>query len=100
MPDKHALVIASSDYRDSRLARLITPGQDARQLAAVLADPRIGRFEDVVQLINESESTVRRAISRFVGQRRRDDLLLLYFSGHGILDEQGLLYFAAADTEP
>ena len=31
--------------------------------------------------------------------RQRDDLLLLYFSGHGVKDEQGHLYLALRDTE-
>jgi len=30
--------------------------------------------------------------------RTRDDLLLLYFSGHGLKDEDGKLYFATPDT--
>jgi hypothetical protein len=37
-------------------------------------------------------------IEAFFENRKRDDLLLVYFSGHGIKDADGQLYFAAADT--
>jgi Caspase domain len=40
-----------------------------------------------------------REIERFFDDRQHEDLLLLYFSGHGIRDLGGQLYFAAADTE-
>jgi hypothetical protein len=37
-------------------------------------------------------------IEEFFDGRSRDDLLLLYFSGHGILDQGARLYFATTDT--
>ena len=42
---------------------------------------------------------MRRAISRFYATKNRDDVLLLYFSGHGVLDDRGQLYLAVKDTE-
>jgi hypothetical protein len=50
-------------------------------------------------LLNEPADTVRRAIEAFFADRKRDSLLLLYFSGHGIKDQDGQLYFALADTQ-
>jgi uncharacterized caspase-like protein len=38
-------------------------------------------------------------IEAFCDDRKRDDLLLLYFSGHGIKDADGQLYFATVDTQ-
>jgi Caspase domain len=49
--------------------------------------------------LNEGLATVRKAIARFFDLRHRDDLLFLYFSGHGVRDEQGHLYLAVRDTE-
>ncbi len=99
MAGKYALVIGNSEYQDSRLAGLVKPGQDARGLAEVLRSPAIGAFDEVRLLVDEPEAVVRRAISRFFAQRSRHDLLLLYFSGHGVLDDEGQLYFAVRDTE-
>ena len=38
-------------------------------------------------------------MERFFADRGVDDLLLLHYSGHGVKDESGDLYFAAANTE-
>ena len=62
-------------------------------------DPEIGGFQDAKLLVNLSTATVRRTISNFYSNKARDDLLLLYFSGHGVLDDQGRLYLAVKDTE-
>lgn len=37
-------------------------------------------------------------IETLFASRSRDDLVLLFFSGHGIKDDQGKLYFATRDT--
>ena len=42
--------------------------------------------------------TVRLEINRLYSDRSKDDLLLLYFSGHRIKDDYGDLYLAVKDT--
>jgi len=92
-----ALIIASSQFEDTDLKRLIAPVQDAERLARVLGDARIGDFE-VQTIINGSRDEVGKAIESFFLDKNRDDLLLLYYSGHGIKDENGQLYFAVPNT--
>lgn len=99
MGRKLALIIGNSDYQDTRLAKLVKPDNDAAGFASVLRDSEIGGFDGVTTLLNEPEARLRREIARFFAQKSRDDLLLLYFSGHGVLDELGSLYFAVRDTE-
>ena len=99
MSSKFGLIIGNNEYQDSRLAQLLTPSQDASRLGEVLRTPEIGGFDDVTVLINEPETKLRRTISRFFANRKKDDLVLLYLSGHGILDDQGVLHFAVKDTE-
>jgi GTPase SAR1 family protein len=99
MARKLALIVTNSRYEDGGLARLATPDVDGRALAEVLQDSDIGGFDDVNVLLNEGLATVRKAIARFFDSKHRDDLLLLYFSGHGVRDEQGNLYLAVRDTE-
>jgi WD40 repeat protein len=41
---------------------------------------------------------VGRAIGEFYRERRRDDLTLLYFTGHGLKDDEGRLYLAMTNT--
>jgi hypothetical protein len=92
-----ALIVASSQFTDETLQQLVAPGQDAADLARVLEDATIGGFE-VKRLINRPSHEVRREIEAFFANRKRDDLLLLYFSGHGVKDDDGRLYLATTDT--
>jgi len=98
MPERFALFIGNDQYEDQSLARLKTPSADVQGLARAFEDPSIGHFDEVSQLINEADVHVRRAVGKFFSRRRADDLLLLYFSGHGVLDDQGRLYLAVKDT--
>jgi formylglycine-generating enzyme required for sulfatase activity/uncharacterized caspase-like protein len=96
---KFALVIANTEYQDANFAKLTAPGKDAEEFAQVLHDPELAAFDDVQVLLNEGEGKTRRAIARFFAERKTADLLLLYFSGHGVRNEQGQLFLAANDTE-
>lgn len=73
--------------------------RDIAKLEPVLKDPRIGDY-NVDKLLNEPRETVREKIEEFFADRRTHDLLLLYFSCHGVLDDDGRLYFVATDTRP
>ncbi len=99
MSRKLALIIGNSEYQDASLARLLTPSADVNALAEVLRAPDIGAFDEVTTLVNDFATTIRRAIARFFALKAPDDLLLLYFSGHGILDDHGKLHLAVKDTE-
>lgn len=96
---KYALIIGNNKYDDPKLAQLKTPAADSQALAKVLDDKTIGGFDAVTPLINQNETRVRRAISEFLTDKKPDDLVLLYFSGHGILDDRGRLYLALKDTQ-
>ncbi len=99
MITKYALIIANTEYKDPKLAKLAAPANDAEALARVLQSPELAAFEEVKTLINETEPKTRRTIAEFFVNRHTDDLLLLYFSGHGIRDEHGRLYLATKDTD-
>jgi hypothetical protein len=96
---KYALIIGNNKYDDPKLAQLKTPAADSQALAKVLDDRTIGGFDVVLPLINQNEAQARRAISEFLMDKKPDDLVLLYFSGHGVLDDRGRLYLALKDTQ-
>src|SRR5258706_6116522 len=98
MSGKYALIIGNTEYIDPGLAQLTAPGKDEEDFARVLKDQEIGAFDDVNILLNQSEPVVRGAIDEFFDQKRPDDLLVLYFSGHGVRDELGSLYLAVRNT--
>lgn len=92
------LIVATSEYRDPTLHRLRAPGTDAQSLAEVLGAPEIGAFE-VQILLNLPSHELFRGIAQFCADSRPTDLLLLYISCHGILDDRGRLYYATVNTE-
>ncbi|MGH3975537.1 MAG: caspase family protein, partial [Pseudonocardiaceae bacterium] len=98
MPRRLALLVATYLYQDAGLRQLTTPAHDVEALAEVLRDPEIAGF-DVTVLVNEPHHLVGEAIGEFYGNPRRDDLTLLYFTGHGLKDDQGRLYLAMTNTK-
>jgi hypothetical protein len=96
-PRRLALLVATYDFQDPELGRLAAPPHDAEALGSVLADPAIAGFE-VTTLVNEPHHVVGEAIGELYGGRRRDDLTLLYFTGHGLKDEAGRLHLAMRNT--
>jgi caspase domain-containing protein len=99
MPDdRFALIVATSQYSDPTLTALEAPARDAESLSDVLGSPEIGGFA-VETLLDRPAAKVMQEIESFFEGRRREDLVLLYFSGHGILDDGARLYFATTDTQ-
>ncbi len=96
--DRSALIIAICAYTDPVLGQLSAPAEDAAALAALLADPALGGFA-VKTLFDETADVIAATIEEFLSDRHPDDLILLYFSGHGIKDEEGNLYFAGKNTK-
>jgi Tol biopolymer transport system component len=94
---RSALVIATTSYDDPLLRQLRAPATDALELAAVLADPAIGGFE-VTSVVDRLGHEVRMAIEEFLAGRTPEDLVVVYFSCHGVTDARRRLHFAATDT--
>jgi hypothetical protein len=94
---KSALIIANWQYDDTLLRELVAPSHDSESLAEVLRDQTIGGFE-VQRLTNEPSNRVCEDIEAFFSDREKDDMLLFYFSGHGVTDDDGQLYYATSNT--
>jgi hypothetical protein len=92
--------VGNTQYVDSKLTQLNAPQADALELASVLEDSSIGGFDAVDVLLNEPAAKVKQSIELLFRDKTKDDLLLLYFSGHGIKDESARLYLTTTDTRP
>jgi hypothetical protein len=98
MSGKYALIIGNTEYIDPGLAQLTAPGKDAEDFARVLQDKDLCAFDEVRVLLNQLSSSVIETVDEFFDQKKPDDMLVLYFSGHGVRDEMGLLYLGVKNT--
>jgi AAA domain (Cdc48 subfamily)/Caspase domain/C-terminal, D2-small domain, of ClpB protein len=99
MSQRYALVIGNSAYDDETLRQLRAPQIDVLSLANALQNIDVGSFDKVDTLIDKDWAEVQSALADFFAEKKPDDLLLVYFSGHGVLDEQGRLYLAMSNTK-
>ncbi|MDZ8052325.1 MAG: caspase, EACC1-associated type [Aulosira sp. ZfuVER01] len=96
---KVALLVGVSEYEPG-LNPLPGAVRDVEAVCEVLMHPEMGGFaaSDIILLKNPERQTVEMAIETLFSGRHKDDLLLLYFSGHGIKDDRGRLYLATHNT--
>jgi len=92
---RRALIIGNTEYRE--LPHLIMPRADVQEMASVLGNPDIRGFE--VKLFNEKSNSLHHEIQKFLRRLKPDDTALLYFSGHGVLNDYDELFLATPDTQ-
>jgi beta-lactamase superfamily II metal-dependent hydrolase len=99
-PHHKALLLCVSDYK--HYPSLIGPRKDVFEIRKVLVAPIVGLFDaqNVRQLVNVDHDRAFEAICDFLDGSKRTDHLLLYFSGHGALDESDRLHFCFVNTRP
>jgi uncharacterized caspase-like protein len=92
----HALVIGNNDYR--QLPRLKTAVNDANEIASVLEQEYGFR---VRRLINATRYDMLSALNTLREQLGEKDNLLIYYAGHGELDERNQRgHWLPIDAEP
>ncbi|MFW9264629.1 caspase, EACC1-associated type [Nostoc sp. CALU 546] len=96
---KVALLIGISEYKPG-LNPLPSAVRDVEAMRRVLVNPEMGDFAeaDVTVLKNPQRQEMEDAIYNLYAHRQKDDLLLLYFSGHGVTVESGDFYFSTSIT--
>ncbi|AFY45878.1 caspase family protein [Nostoc sp. PCC 7107] len=97
--DKVALLIGISEYEPG-LTPLPNAVNDVEAMRRVLVNPEMGDFapENVTVLQNPQRQEMEDAIYNLYAHRDKDDLLLFYFSGHGVTVESGDFYFSTSIT--
>jgi formylglycine-generating enzyme required for sulfatase activity len=97
---KIALLIGVSEYEPD-LNPLPSAIKDVEAMQRILANPEMGNFalSDITVLRNPQRQNIEDAIFNLFHNRQKDDLLLFYFSGHGIKDDRGKLYLSSCGTK-
>lgn len=84
----YALIIGVDTYGDRQLARLKSPVEDAKALAALLKS----RYDFQVELLtNPTRYQIMTALNAYHSKLNENDNFLLYFAGHGTLIEGGAI---------
>jgi uncharacterized caspase-like protein len=96
---KVALLIGVSEYEPG-LNPLPAAVKDVEAMRRILVNPEMGGIAegDITVLKNPQRQEMEEAIYRLFANRQKDDLLLFYFSGHGIKDDSGKLYLSTRFT--
>lgn len=99
---KIALLIGVSEYGEG-IPPLSSALNDVGAMERVLQNPNLGGFEQVERLLNPDAIAMRKAIQKLFKEVNKDDLVLFFFSGHGILGQDNLnledhLYLATRNT--
>ncbi|MGL5058452.1 MAG: caspase, EACC1-associated type [Microcoleus sp.] len=96
---KFALLIGVGHYEHpDYLKPLVSAPKDVNAMQRILLNPEMGNFTEVIPLIDPEPMQMQEAIETLYRDRAKDDLVLLFFSGHGIKDDSGKLYFATPLT--
>jgi hypothetical protein len=101
MPRRTAVLIGNGTFSDpEELPDLRGPATEVPLLLRVLGDDHHGRFDDVVTLLDEDHHRVLQALDQRLSRAARDDMVLIYYSGHGKRTLNGQLCLATRDTSP
>ena len=97
MPKKIALLIGVSECGTHLLRHSEAPNSVAA-MQGVLQDPSLGAFDQVEALFNPDVESIQKAIQQELAKCGINDLALIFFSGHAIINEEGRLYFTTRNT--
>ncbi len=99
----YALIIGVAKYKDSQIPPLKYVENDVRELQQVLTDPRTGIFKpkNTTVLLNRS-ATEKQIMFAFddmaMKAMNEEDLLLIFYSGHGFTDSNAETFWLTYDT--
>lgn len=103
---KWALIIGISQFSDRKVPQLNYPAKDAKDFAALLDDPQVGRFnpDNVRVLLNADATTkeIKAGLNWLARNAQPDDLVVVFIASHGSpreMDTRNVNYIVTSDTE-
>lgn len=104
LPDadrSRAILIGTSDYeRQEMLQGLPAIRNNLTALEAILTNPRTGVFRSDSCIVVDTPDSPRSLMARLTrGAALAEDVLLVYYAGHGLLNPAGDLHLAVRETD-
>ncbi|TRU06619.1 MAG: caspase [Microcystis sp. Msp_OC_L_20101000_S702] len=94
---KIALLIGVSEYSEG-LRPISSAILDVEAMRRVLEHPDMGAFDQVTVLPNPDKGSMEKAVDDLFADRQKDDLVLLYFSGHGLKAQNARFFLSTRET--
>jgi caspase domain-containing protein len=96
------VLIGTSDFElPDKLPNLPGVRGNLSGLERALTDPSRGVFDESSCVVIDSPDTARSLISRLSrAAEQAEDVLVVYYAGHGTLDANGALHLAVRETDP
>jgi sulfatase modifying factor 1 len=102
-PRRFALIVSAGEYLDDQIPDLPQCMQDGKVVYNLLSDPQRGMFpvENIEHLTGPDVTRERviGALERLASKANDDDLVVVYFSGHGATDTYSRAYWLMQDTK-
>src|SRR5258706_13602438 len=96
---RYAVLIGNSKYpKDARLQTFRWPEKDVDELGKVLKSKEHGNFTEVSVLKDAPHYESEETLLEVLNSVRKEDLVLIYYSGHGKLGREGGLHLATVNT--
>lgn len=98
----YAVLIGNSEFpKEPNLRPLTCPSFDVDGLMAELSAENRGQFqaENIITLKNKPHYEVLEELNQIFKIATRDDLVLLYYSGHGLPNNKNNLYLSTFNTK-
>src|SRR5688572_7959127 len=92
--NRFALIIGNGVFGEPKLGMLPSVQYEVDTVTEVLSKEAIGGFQ-TIKVVDQSMRTIRAEIARLCNRAKNDDLLLIYYSGFGMITGDGELYFVA-----
>jgi formylglycine-generating enzyme required for sulfatase activity len=97
---RYGILIANSRFsEESGLDNLRFPENDVDRFDEVLSDKERGRFTETFVLKNKPHYEVSIKVHQVLKKAGKNDLVLIYYAGHGKPDDRGRLHLAMSDTQ-
>lgn len=100
MSQRLAIIVSFTQFQDKALRPFIRSDLRTDALVRTLLDPDIGNFDFVENLVDRPADEILVHLEGLFKYRKPYDLILVYYAGLGLIDEDGQLYLATVATDP